>query len=140
MTDTKTHVTLSLSEKSKPKGERLKQLIPVNTGGGVKKSPNPSANLSESGALTLNSRADEMIGADRWLVFYEEDPQKPPVIELRPAVSGDASAYKVTRASGSASKIMIKLLWQKIGHAGEYVGRFTVRKVAHGLRLEKQVQ
>lgn len=81
-----------------------------------------------------------MIGGDKWLVFYEENPEKPPAIELRPAASSDASAYKVTRSAGSSAKVTIRILWQKISHAEKYVGRFTVRKVAHGLRLEKQVQ
>lgn len=43
----------------------MKQLIPVNTGGGVKPSTTPTAYLNENGALTLNLAADELIGGER---------------------------------------------------------------------------
>lgn len=88
----------------------MKQLIPVNTGGGLKASTTPSANLSEAGALVLNIAADKLIGGDKWIVLYEDDPTKRPVIELRTAATIDRSAYKVTRTGGTSAKIQIELL------------------------------
>lgn len=116
----------------------LKQLIPVSTGGGIKPSKTPSATLNQSGTLSLNSAADQMLGGDKWIVRYEDDPNRSPLIELQAASIGDESAYKVVRASGSSPRINIKLLWQKITHADQYVGRYQISKIAHGIKLSKQ--
>ncbi len=119
----------------------MKQLVPINTGGGVKPSPLPSANLNDGGSLVLNSAADKMIGGEKWIVSYEDDAKKPQVIELKPAATTDKSAYSVTRGNGSAAKVTIRSLWQEAGkeHAEAYIGRYTVHKIAHGLKLIKAV-
>lgn len=115
----------------------MKQLIPFNTGGGVKASPVPQATLNENGALTLNLAADELIGGDKWHVFYEDDSAKTPAFELKAASKNDASAYAVTRSGGSAAKITIRSLKNEIRHADKFVGKYSVSKVAGGLRLTR---
>lgn len=113
----------------------MKQLIPVNTGGGLKPDPLPSAHLSDAGALVLNISADKLIGGEKWIVFYEDDAAKTPSFELRPAAATDRSAYKVTRSGGSVAKIQVRSLWLECDCASRFVGRYSVSKAAHGLRL-----
>ena len=113
----------------------MKQLIPINTGGGLKPDPSPSAHLSDAGALVLNISADKLIGGEKWIVFYEDDAAKTPSFELRPAAATDRSAYKVTRSGGSVAKVQVRSLWLECDHAGKFVGRYSVGRVAHGLKL-----
>lgn len=114
----------------------MKQLTPVNPGGGLKRSA-PSAHINAEGALVLNVEADEMIKGEKWIIFYEDDPLKQAVIELRAASASDASAYKVTR--GTSSKITIRRLWTVCKDANRFVGKYTVGKMANGLRLTKKL-
>lgn len=114
----------------------MKQLIPINTGGGLKAAPLPSAHMNNAGALVLNLAADNLIGGEKWLIFYEEDASLPAAIEIRPAAATDKSAYKVTRSGGSAAKVTLRSLWQET-NGERFVGRYSISKVAHGLRLCK---
>lgn len=118
----------------------MRQLIPANQGGGYKATRTPSAVLNESGALTLNLAADQLIGGDKWLIWYEDDPKNPPRIELKAASNSDSAGYTVTRSAGSAAKITIRPLLRDAQNAAAYVGRWQVSKIAGGLRLTRLVE
>lgn len=115
----------------------MKQLIPANTGGGLKRSKTPTAVLNDNGALTLNLAADALIGGDKWLVWYEDNPALPPKIELKAASASDRAGYVVTRSGGSAAKITIRTLLSDATNADHYIGRWTVQRMAGGLRLTR---
>lgn len=118
----------------------MRQLIPANTGGGLKATKTPSAVLNEAGALTLNLAADAMIGGDRWLIWYEDDPASSPRIELKATSASDSGGYTVSRSGGSSAKITIRPLLRDAKNARSYIGRWRVQKIAGGLRLARVVE
>lgn len=118
----------------------MRELIPVNTGGGLKPEPQPSATMNEGGSLTLNSSAYALIGGSRWRVRYEDNPSLRPAIELVAAGNTDTGAFAVTRsnvsAAGSGSaKVALKSLRSHVRNFDAFVGSYRVEKIARGLRL-----
>lgn len=117
----------------------MKQLIPSNSGGGVKRNPKPLAHLNADGALVLNLAADALIGGSKWLVFFEDDISKTPAFELRPAAATDQAAYTVTRSANSSAKITVRSVrsFCTPDRFDQFVGHYSVAKISHGLRLSK---
>ena len=114
----------------------MKQLICNNTGGGLKPSETPTAALSAKGYLMLTQTADEMILGDKWSVFYEDNPEREPVIELYAASNVDTAAYRVTRIGNTSARVKITSLFQLVD-SERYIGKYSVTRKAKGLRLTK---
>lgn len=106
-------------------------ITPRNTGGGRPHGP-PTARLYESGQLTVSLAAAEMIGSPaRVRIEYDTEAER---LRIYPAAPGDAGSWALSGGGNSPRRVNMRI-WTRAHQ--EYVGQFSVRKIAQGIELRK---
>ena len=109
------------------------QVLPVNSGGGVKRQP-PGGKLHASGQLTLNHAAADLLELpDRVLVEYAIGQH---ALRLSLAMNTDTGAFAVTGGGNTQNKIKVQAFVK--ANAG-YVGDYTAELVKGKLVLTRGV-